>query len=106
MFAALNTAEPPIVVRENATVLECDRSWFEERQYMVEDRIRDRLGDLSRRLGNADWLHGAFSAGDLLMVGVLRRLDGSTILNEFPNLFAYVTAPRRGPPSSAHLTLN
>jgi glutathione S-transferase len=90
MFAALNTVEPPIVEHENATVFERDKSWYEERQRMVEDRIRDRLGDLSRRLGDADWLGGAFSAGDLMMVMVLRRLDGTTILDEYPNLAAYV----------------
>jgi glutathione S-transferase len=57
---------------------------------IVKDRIRDRLGELSGRLGNADWLDGAFSAGDLLMVAVLRRLNGSDILGEYPNLSAYV----------------
>ena len=90
MFAALNTVEPPIVERENATVFESDKSWYEERQNMVEDRIRDRLSYLSGHLGDADWLDGAFSAGDLMMVEVLRRLDGSTILNEYPNLFDYL----------------
>ena len=35
-----------------------------------------RLDDLSRRLGDADWLDGAFSAGDLMMVMVLRRSEG------------------------------
>jgi glutathione S-transferase len=90
MFAALNTVEPPIVEREYASVFECDKSWYVERQRMVEDRIRERLGDLSRRLGDADWLDGAFSAGDLLMVEVLLRLDGSMILDEYVNLSAYV----------------
>lgn len=97
MFAALNTVEPPIVERENATVLECDKSWYEERQKMVEDRIRERLDDLSNRLGDADWLDGAFSAGDLLMVEVLVRLDGSTILDEHPNLAAYVARAQARP---------
>jgi glutathione S-transferase len=90
MFAALSTLEPPIVDREIATLLERDEIWYEQRLPIVEDRIRDRLGELSRRLGDADWLDGAFSAGDLLMVAVLRRLDGSDILDEYPNLSAYV----------------
>lgn len=67
-----------------------DETWHKQRLPMVEDRIRGRLGELSDRLGNADWLDGAFSAGDLLMVAVLRRLNGSGILNEYPNLSAYV----------------
>ena len=90
MFAALNTLEPPIIDLQIANILERDESWYEQRLPMVEDRIRDRLNELSRRLGDADWLDGAFSAGDLLMVTVLRRLNGSDLLTEYPNLFAYV----------------
>ena len=90
MFAALNTLEPPIVDLEIAMLLERDKSWYEERLPAVKDRIRDRLGQLSSRLGDADWLDAAFSAGDLLIVMVLRRLDGSGILEQFPNLSAYV----------------
>ena len=90
MFAALSTVEPPIVDREIATYLERDKTWYEQRLPMLEDRIRGRLGELSARLGDADWLDGAFSAGDLLMVAVLRRLNGSGMLEEYPNLAAYV----------------
>ena len=90
MFAALSTVEPPVVEREGALLMERDKPWFEPRQRMVENRIRDRLGRLSTRLGDADWLDGEFSAGDLLMVLVLRRLEGSGILDEYPNLSAYV----------------
>ncbi len=90
MFAALSTLEPPIVDLGVAVLLERDRSWYEQRLPLVKDRIRSRLSELSRRLGNADWLDGAFSAGDLLMVTVLRRLNRSEILGEYPNLSAYV----------------
>jgi glutathione S-transferase len=90
MFAALNTVEPPIVERSMAMILEKDKSWYEERLAFLEDRVRVRLGELSSRLGEADWLDGAFSAGDLLMVTVLRRLNGSGILEKYPNLSAYV----------------
>lgn len=90
MFAALNTVEPPIVDREIAMLVERDKSWYEERRPILEDRVRNRLGELSRRLGDADWLDSAFSAGDLLMVTVLRRLNSSGMLDEYPNLAAYV----------------
>ena len=90
MFAALNTVEPPIFERDLAEVLERDQPWYAQRLRVLDDRIRKRLGDLSRRLGDADWLDGAFSAGDLLMVTVLRRLSGSGILEKYPNLSAYV----------------
>jgi glutathione S-transferase len=90
MFAALNTVEPPIVERSMATIVERDKSWYQERLPMLDDRVRGRLNELSSRLGRADWLDAAFSAGDLLMVTVLRRLNSSGILEEYPNLCAYI----------------
>ena len=57
---------------------------------IFEDRVRARLDPLSSRLGDSDWLDAAFSAGDLMMVSVLLRLRPSGILDEFPNLAAYV----------------
>ena len=90
MFAAKSTVEPVIVEGEVAKLVEGEKSWTKERLPMIEDRIRGRLGDLSARLGDADWLDGEFSAGDLLMVNVLRRPAGVEIVKEFPNLAAYV----------------
>jgi glutathione S-transferase len=90
MFAALNTVEPPILELSNAKILESDRPWSKERWPLVVDRVRDRLKQLSARLGSADWLDGAFSAGDLMMVSVLLRLRLSGILYEYSNLAAYV----------------
>lgn len=90
MFAALNTMEPVIVDRTIAIIMERNESWYAERLPMVDGRIRVRLGELSAHLGNADWLNGAFSAGDLMMVSVLLRLSGSGLLEEYPNLAAYV----------------
>lgn len=90
MFAALNTMEPPIVELGMAMLLERDKSWYEARLPMLQDRVRTRLGELSRRLGDAEWLDGAFSAGDLMMVTVLRRLNTSGLLEEYPDIAAYV----------------
>ena len=90
MFAAVNTVEPPILELVTARLLEGDKPWTGERLPLVEDRIRDRLKPLAARLGDADWLDGAFSAGDLMMVSVLLRLRLSGILDEFPNLSGYV----------------
>ncbi len=90
MFAALSTVEPPIVDREVVSYLERDQPWYAQRLRAVEDRIRGKLNDLSRRLGDADWLDGQFSAGDLMTVDVLRRLGGSGLLNEYRNLSAFV----------------
>jgi len=90
MFAAVNTVEPPILDLATAKILERDKPWHDERLPLVEDRARHRMKQLSDRLGDADWLDGAFSAGDLMMVSVLLRLRPSGILDKYPNLAAYV----------------
>ena len=97
MFAAINTLEPPILDLQNAKVLEGDKPWAAERLLLVHDRIRARLGQLSRALGDAEWLDGAFSAADVMMVTVLRRLEASGLLNEYPNLSAYVARGEERP---------
>ena len=90
MFAALNSVEPPILDLATAKLFEADKPWRDQRLPLVEERLRTRLKLLSARLGEADWLDGAFSAGDLMMVSVLLRARPSGILAEFPNLAAYV----------------
>ncbi|GAC1452140.1 MAG: glutathione S-transferase family protein [Steroidobacteraceae bacterium] len=90
MFAAVNTVEPPILDLVIARFVEGDKPWHEQRLPVVQDRIRHRLAELSARLADADWLDGAFSAGDLMMVAVLLRLKVSGILGEYPKLSAYV----------------
>lgn len=90
MFAALNTVEPPLVDYEIVKREERDKPWYEERLHVCADRARKRLQELSRWLGDAEWLEEAFSAGDLLMVAVLFRFKGAGILGEYPNLSAYV----------------
>jgi glutathione S-transferase len=82
--------EPTILELATARLLEGDKPWSKQRMPLVEDRVRGRLGPLSSRLGDADWLDGAFSAGDLMMVSVLLRLKSSGILDEYPKLAAYV----------------
>ena len=90
MFAAVNTVEPPILDLVTTKLLEGDKPWRVERLPLVEERIRARLSQLSSRLGDADWLDTAFSAGDLMMVSVLLRLRASGILDEYANLSGYV----------------
>lgn len=97
MFAALSTVEPPIVEREQAGYAEADRPWHAERAPLLDQRVRQRLGELSRRLGEAEWLDGGFSAGDLMMVTVLRRLEGTGMLEAWPNLSAYVARGKARP---------
>ncbi|AHG64559.1 glutathione S-transferase family protein [Advenella mimigardefordensis] len=90
IFAALNTVEPPLVEYTMARLFERDKPWYEARNVMLEDRLRVRLRQLSERLGDAQWLEGEFSVGDLMMVSVLLRLRSSCILNDYPNLAGYV----------------
>jgi glutathione S-transferase len=90
MFAALSTVEPPIIDRSIARIQERDQIWYQQRLSIVDERIHQRLNELSDRLGSADWLEDVFSAGDLLMISVLLRLKDSGLLQEYPNLSAYV----------------
>jgi glutathione S-transferase len=100
MFAALNSVEPPIVEWSAFLILEKDKGYFDERMPMLEDRMRTRFRQLSDYLGDREWLDGDFSAGDLLMITVVRRAERSGIIEEFPNLAAYI---ERGKDRPAYL---
>jgi glutathione S-transferase len=97
MFAALGTVEPPIVERSMAAILERDKPWYEARLPMLDQAVRTRLGQLADHLGDADWLDGAFSAADILMVHALRRLGSSGLLDDYPNLAAYIARAEARP---------
>ncbi|MES2855073.1 MAG: glutathione S-transferase family protein [Bdellovibrionota bacterium] len=97
MFAAVNTVEPPIVDLSLVGIFERDKSWYEERLPMLNERVNVRLKELSARLGNNDWLDGEFSAGDLMMVNVLLRLGGLGHIQNFPNLAAYIARAEARP---------
>jgi glutathione S-transferase len=97
MFAALSTVEPPIVELSMARIVEREKPWYEARLPMLEERVRVRLGELSDRLGDADWLDGDFSAGDLMMITVLRRMEGLGLVEAHANLSAYVKRGEKRP---------
>ncbi len=97
IFAAVDTVKAPIIEREAAWLMERDKIWFAERQVMLDGNVRKRLDELSVRLGDADWLDGDFSVGDIMMVGLLRRLETSGLLEEHPNLLAYVARGKARP---------
>lgn len=91
MFAALNTVEPPIMDHAMATLFERGKPWSKPRLPAVEERIDERLRELSERLGDKSWLDGdTFTAGDLLMVAVLRIVAEDGLITPYPNLAAYV----------------
>jgi glutathione S-transferase len=90
MFAAVNTVEPPILELGTAKFIEGDKAWTKERLPLIHDRIRTRLQQLSARLGDSEWLDEQFTAGDLMMVSVILRVKPSGLLDEYPNLAAYL----------------
>lgn len=90
MFAAFSTMEPPIMELSLSFILERGKTWFPERHPMLQDRVHERLSELSNYLGDKEWLEGGFSAGDLVMIAVMRRLKSSGLLNEYPNIAAYI----------------
>lgn len=91
MFAALNTVEPPVMDHAIATVFEAGKPWSKPRLPAVEQRIDERFGEVARRLGDKPWLDGeTFTAGDLIMVAVLRIVDGTPLLGAHPTLVDYV----------------
>jgi glutathione S-transferase len=97
MFAAINTVEPPILEMMSAKILESDKPWTPERIPLIAERARKTLTFLSARLGDGEWLDGAFSAGDLMMASVLLRFRPSGLLDEFPSLAAYVARSEARP---------
>lgn len=97
LFAALNTVEAPILELSNAVLVERDQPWAAQRLPLVRERVSQRLGELSRRLGEAEWLDGGFTVGDLMMVSVLHRLEASGLMNDWPNVAAYVARGRARP---------
>lgn len=90
LFAALNTLEPPIMDRSMATIFEATETWSAPRLPGIDTRIAERLQGASDRLGAAEWFTGRFSAGDLMMVSVLRIIEGEGLIETFPNLADYV----------------
>ncbi len=99
LIAALNTVEPPIIEREAFLLLERDKPWFDKRLAMLDDNVRLRLKELSDWLGPKEWLEVEFTAGDLMMVMVLRRLRdaGQHLLDVHPNIADYVAHGERRP---------
>ncbi len=90
MFAALNTVEPPVWDYDMAGFLDRGKPWQAERNALLEQQLRTRLGQLAAQLGDAPWLEAAFSAGDLMMICVLRRIADAPLMDDFPALARYI----------------
>ncbi|MEO8812180.1 MAG: glutathione S-transferase family protein [Caulobacteraceae bacterium] len=93
VIAALNSIEPFVQNLIQLNVFHAGEAWTDERRPEVEAMLEGRLAALGVWLGGKDWLEATFTAGDIVMVAVLRELAGGAILAKFPTLEAYV---RRG----------
>lgn len=90
IFAALNTVEIPISDFALVDIFEADEPWSAPRRPAVVERVGERLGELADYLGENEWLDGDFSAGDLMMISVLRQLRGSGLVERYETLAGYV----------------
>lgn len=90
MFAAANTLEPPVIHLETAGFAYAGQPWEAAAYRPLEDVIGRRLAALDRHLAGRDWLEEDFSAGDLLMIQVLRRLGGTGLTSPHPCVLTYV----------------
>jgi glutathione S-transferase len=90
MFAAVDTLKAPIVEREQAILFDSDKPWLSERMPVLDERVRTRLAQLSRHLGEREWIDGFFSIGDIMIINLLRRPAGFAFVAEYPNIARYV----------------
>lgn len=90
VFAAVTSVQPAV---DQVTALDffyAQEEWAKLRRPSAEEFLLRRLGQLSARLEGREWLEERFTAGDLMMVTVLRDLRHTDILTRFPPLAAYV----------------
>ena len=89
MFAALNTLEPQVQQLAAIDLFYPAEEWAKARRPGVEQMVRKRLDELQVSMKGRDYLEDRFTAGDLLMVTVLRNLRQTEILKEYPALSTY-----------------
>jgi glutathione S-transferase len=93
-YAAVSSIEPFVQFRALLNGPFAGEAWAEPAKPTFDHYAQLRLGQVSARLGDNDWLEGGdFTIGDLVMVTVLRLADRSKQLAGYPNLTAFV---RRG----------
>jgi glutathione S-transferase len=90
MFAALNSIEPHVLNLFSVDFFFADEAWAKARKPAQEAFTRMKLASLARRLKGREYLEDRFTAGDLLMVTVLRNLHYTDIVSGDPVLGPYV----------------
>jgi glutathione S-transferase len=90
MFAALNSVEPHVQGLTTIDLFFPNEEWAKARRPAAEKLAQSRLDGLAASLQGRDYLEGEFTAGDLLMVSVLRFLRHTSMVKDMPVLAEYV----------------
>jgi glutathione S-transferase len=89
LIAALNSVEPSLMQIVMVDVFLKKEPWTEQARPSFVQLAQSRLAAVSEALGEHEWLTGRFTIADIAMVTVLRNLNHTSIVAEFPNLAAY-----------------
>lgn len=90
MFAALNSVEPLVQNLASIDLFFANEAWAKLGRPGAEKMAQSRLDGVAASLAGRDYLDGEFTAGDLLMVTVLRILRHTELVKNMPVLAAYV----------------
>jgi glutathione S-transferase len=90
LFSALNAVEPHIQNLVGLDIFYADEEWARLRKPGQEAFTRMKLASLAKRLQGREYLEDRFTAGDLMMVTVLRNLRHTDIVSGDPVLGPYV----------------
>ena len=90
LFAALNSVEPHVANLVTIDIFHAGEAWAKARRSDQEAFTRMKLASLARRLSGREWLEDRFTAGDLMMVTVLRNLRHTDIVSADPVLGPYL----------------
>lgn len=91
LVAALNSVEPEVWAYAALNFFYSGEDWAKQAAPIYKENARKRLEPVAAYLGDKEWLEGSFTAGDLMMVAVLRIFARTDLVGEFPTLAAYVT---------------
>ncbi|SFG03885.1 glutathione S-transferase [Novosphingobium sp. CF614] len=89
LIAALNSVEPMLMQIVSLDVFLAREPWAKQARPAIVEMARARLRSTERALGERDWFAGPFSIADIMMTTVLRNVDHTDMLAEYPALAAF-----------------
>lgn len=89
LIAALNSVEPMIMQIVSLDIFQAGKPWAKDARPTAVEFAKSRLKRVAEALGGSEWLTERFTVADIMMVTVLRNLDHTDILADFPTLAAY-----------------